>query len=147
MVDGVNRLMVESTMALDQSGPVLCPSETVIESTLGSPLAVVAVRRTRSVPDASVTGTDAVAQVSQLAVGPNVGVATTVPLTLRLAGRLVVVPLAYRMPRVKLPDAAAVTANSMYAPISLLLLTKPVPVKPAWLDSTTPWKMAPGPPR
>ena len=53
-----------------------------------------------------------VAQVSQLAVGSNAAAAaTTVPLTLMSAGRLVVVPLAYRIPKVAVPALAALTVH------------------------------------
>jgi hypothetical protein len=111
MLDGVNRFMVESIIASDQSvpgggdedadgdGDGEGPPVTVSESRLGRPLTLVLVTRTRFTPASRSAGTVATAHVSQLVVLPKVGVATVVPLTATVPGRLVVVPLEYRMPR------------------------------------------------
>src|SRR5689334_1450856 len=81
---------------------------------------------------------DAVAQVSQLAVIGKFSVPREVPLTEMVAGRATVVPSEYRKVRVSVPAAAAVTGMSTYAPTALAGLAKPVPVKPAWLESNVP---------
>src|SRR5438034_331199 len=81
-------------------------------STFGPPLAVVAVTRIVLVP--AVTGVVSVllAQVSQLAVGLKARLAeTTVPFTATSAGRLVVVPLAYRITIVPVPAIGALTVH------------------------------------
>jgi hypothetical protein len=64
---------------------------------------------------------------------------TVVPLTDRSIGRTVVVPLANRISTLYEPAAPALfTAHEMPLPTALSPLTNPAPVKPAWLDSTTP---------
>src|SRR4051812_2918480 len=107
-----------------------------MRSRLGPPPAVVAVRRMVLAPAFSGIVSVPSVQVSQLAVGGNDRVLTAVPLTAMSRGRSAVVPLAERMVRVVEPAAAAVTANSTYEPTRLSKFTKPVPVKPGWLDST-----------
>src|SRR6185436_12465951 len=52
--------------------------------------------------------------------------------------RAAVVPSEYRKVRVLVPAAATVTGISTYAPTALAVLAKPVPVKPAWLESNVP---------
>jgi hypothetical protein len=52
-----------------------------------------------------------VAQLVQAPVPANDGVCTVVPFTTTLAGRAVVVPLAYRTPTVAVPATVAFTVN------------------------------------
>jgi hypothetical protein len=52
-----------------------------------------------------------VCQFDQAPVPSNDGLCTVEPLTSRLAGRAVVVPLANRIPTVAVPDAGALTVN------------------------------------
>jgi len=136
----VNRLIVDSTIATDQSRPGGgASSSTVSESTLGPPSAVVAVTRTVLVPAVNATPRLWVVQFVHAPVPVKAtSSAIIVPLTLTRSGRLVDVPLAYRMIRFCVPVAAAVTVHSTALPTWLLKLTKPVPVKPAWSLSTTP---------
>ena len=63
--------------------------------------------------------------------------ATTLPLTLTSIGRLVVVPLAYRMTSDPVPAAGAVTVHWMNPPVALVKSTNPVPEKPVWSVATT----------
>src|SRR5436309_2783035 len=88
------------------------PLAIVSLSRLGPPPAVVAVARTVLLPAFNDAVMLTSAQVSQLAVGSNARLAAiTVPSTLMSAGRLVVVPLAYRIPKVAVPALAALTVH------------------------------------
>jgi hypothetical protein len=87
------------------------PTSTVSLSTLGPPLAVVAVARTVFAPGFSVAV--AVCQVSHEPVPGKAGPATAgAPLTVMSIGRFVVVPLANRNASVAVPAAGAVTVHS-----------------------------------
>src|SRR2546421_8761064 len=110
----------------------------VTESMLAVPPAVVPVTRMVLVPAVRGTEMDAVAQVSQLAVIGKFSVPREVPLTEMVAGRAAVVPSEYRKLRVLVPAVAAVTGMSTNAPTALVVLAKPVPVKPRWLESNVP---------
>jgi hypothetical protein len=72
----------------------------------------------------------------------NDGVCTVDPLTTRLAGRAVVVPLANRTPTVAVPDAEAFTVNCAAAPTVLVPLQNPDPENPAQLESIVPEQVA-----
>jgi hypothetical protein len=78
---------------------------------LGSPAAVVGSNRMVLPPVFSGTVTVLVDHVVQAPVGSNDTAATVVPLTIRFAGRALVVPLANRTPSVAVPAAAGVTVN------------------------------------
>src|SRR5213082_2958665 len=110
----------------------------VTESMLPVPPAVVPVTRMVLVPAVRGTEMDAVAQVFQLAVVGKFSVPREVPLTEMVAGRAAVVPSEYRKLSVLVPAVAAVTAISTNAPTALVVLAKPVPVKPGWLESNVP---------
>src|SRR6185437_3871401 len=105
---------------------------------LASPAAVVPATRMVLAPALRGTATDTLAQVSQLAVVGKFSVPCAAPLTEMVAGRAEVVPSEYRKLRVLVPAAAAVTGMSTYAPTALAVFAKPVPVKPAWLESKVP---------
>jgi hypothetical protein len=75
--------------------------------------------------------------VSQFVVPWNAMLLCRVPLTKTSIGRTVVVPLAKRISTERVPAAADDTVQEMPLPTALSPLTKPVPVKPVWLDSTT----------
>src|SRR5687767_8934108 len=108
----------------------------------GRPLAVVGLNRTVLLPAGAENVKPAVVQVLHAPV-PAKGVDWSVePLTITLAVRLVVVPLAKRTTRVTVPAAGALTVNCAAAPIALRALQKPVPVKPAWLVSMVPSQVA-----
>src|SRR5215218_3216150 len=95
-------------------GSVSAGAPTVSLSTLGPPLAVVAVTRTVLLPALKVALIVSVAQVDQAPVPVNSCAAeTTVPFTAMSIGRLVVVPLAYRMVRLASPACATPTVNWM----------------------------------
>src|SRR6185369_15492877 len=98
MLLGVKRSIVDRTTSTDQSRPGggVVPSSMASESRLAGPFAVVLVARIALAPAASVAVTATVLHAVQLPVAANAGVATTVPLTLIEAGRLLEVPLAYR---------------------------------------------------
>ena len=84
-------------------------------------MALVAVARTLFVPALSLPVTVNVLQVSQLPVGPNgAPIATAVPLTVTVIGRVLVAPLAYRNARPTVPALAALTVNSTYPPATLV---------------------------
>jgi MFS family permease len=83
--------------------------ETLTESMLAGPSAVVPVTRMVLVPALRGTAMDAVDQVSQLAVTGKFSVPREVPLTEMVAGRAAEVPSEYRKVRVLVPAAAAVT--------------------------------------
>jgi hypothetical protein len=83
-----------------------------------------------------------VAHVDQAPVPSNDGVCTVDPLTIRPAGRAVVVPLANRTPNVAVPDVDAFTVNWAPAPTALVPLQKPLPEKPAQLESMVPVQVA-----
>src|SRR5262249_21972049 len=129
---------IGSALMGSEIGPELDPSSSVSESKLPSPLAVVAVARTVFAPALSGALTVWIIQLVQLPVPGNCRVVTVLPLIVIVAGRLVVVPLAYRNTRLLVPAAVGLTVHSTAAPTALSLLTKPRPVKPAWLLSTTP---------
>jgi len=80
--------------------------------------------------------------VVQAPVASNEGVCTVAPLTIRLAGRAVVVPLANRNPNVAVPAFEALTVNWAKAPTALVPLQNPVPEKPAQLLSMVPVQTA-----
>src|SRR5438874_1396136 len=102
---------------------------TSTKSRLALPALVVAEIRIVFEPAFTVAVTDFVVQVSQLAVGSNgAAAAITVPSTLMSAGRLAVVPLAYRIPTVAVPALAALTAHCRQLPTALSLLTQPAPL-------------------
>src|SRR5262245_53572518 len=109
---------------------------------LALPLAVVGLNRTVLLPEATVTVSVLVTHVFHAPVPSNDGDCTVDPLTTRLAGRAVVVPLANRTPRVAVPAADAVTVNCTYAPDALVPLQKPLPEKGAQSESTVPWQVA-----
>ncbi|TDB72565.1 hypothetical protein E1182_22850 [Micromonospora sp. KC721] len=71
----------------------------------------------------------------------NDGVCTVVPLTARLAGR-VVVPLANRIPSVTLPAVATFTVNCTAAPVALVVLQNPLPEYPDQSESIVPSQVA-----
>src|SRR3954447_15246030 len=108
MVDGVNRSMVDRSISADQS----TAAATVSESRFAGPPAVVLVARTRWVPAASVTSTEAVAQAVQPPLGANIGVPAAAPSTVTGGGRPPVVPLAYRKPSVTGAVVVVVTVHS-----------------------------------
>src|SRR5262245_17124463 len=110
---------------------------TVSESMFASPPAVVAEMRTVLVPAVSMADTVCACQMSQLPVGPNDGVEWATPLMVSAAGRVDVAPLAYRKASVWGPPVVALTLNSTAASTALALLTKPLPVNPGWVVSTT----------
>src|SRR5439155_6350002 len=102
--------------------PPRCPGQiydTSRKSTLGPPLAVVAVARTALPPADSATVTVASAQVSHEPVPLKFTVIGAPPSTVMVIGRLVVVPLAYRIVSVALPAAAAGTDHSAKLPVAL----------------------------
>src|SRR5919202_6183582 len=109
---------------------------TVSESRLGRPPDVVAVSRTVFVPVVSVAVVARVCQVAQSPVGAKVSVPWPTPLTVSVAGRSDVVPLANRKVSGWAPSAS--TLNSTAEPTALAVSTNPVPVNPGWLLATTP---------
>ena len=78
---------------------------------LGRPAAVVGSSRIVLLPALTFTVRVLVIQVDQAPVPSNEGVCTVDPLTTRLAGRAVVLPLANRKPTVAVPAADALTVN------------------------------------
>src|SRR6266511_108338 len=94
------------------------------------------------VPALSGTVAVALAQVSQELVGGKSSVPADVPLTVRVIGRLAVVPLAYRKVSVAVPAEATLTVHSTDAPTALVVLQNPVPEKPVWSESIVPWHTA-----
>src|SRR5262245_2554775 len=112
------------------------------KSTLGRPFAVVGLSRMVLLPEFTEAVRVLVTQVFQAPVPSNDGVCTVLPLTIRLAGRAVVVPLANRNPNVAVPAAEALTVNWAKAPTALVPLQKPVPENPAQLLSMVPVQTA-----
>src|SRR5215207_3307919 len=107
------------------------------KSRLAGPSALVPVSRIVLLPALTVAVMVAVAQVLHAPVGLNASpVRTTAPFTEMSAARFVVPPLAYRKASVAVPLFAALTVHWTNWPAALAQLTKPVPEKPAWLDST-----------
>ena len=100
---------------------------------------MVAVAFTVLVPAFTEAVMDFDAHVSQLAVGgKDSAAATGDPLTVMSIGRSVVTPLAYRKVRVAVPADRALIVHCTELPTTLLVLTKPAPENPGWLDSTRP---------
>src|SRR5438067_1330602 len=93
-------------------------------------------------PAASCAVAVAACQVSQEPVPGRSSVPAVVPLTVRVIGRLVVVPLAYRNTSVAVPADAGLTVHSTDAPTALVVLQNPVPENPVWSESTVPWHTA-----
>ena len=83
-----------------------------------------------------------VTHVLQAPVPSNDGVCTVDPLTIRLAGRAVVVPLANRTATVAVPAAATFTVNCAWAPVALLALQNPEPEYPDQFESIVPVQTA-----
>src|SRR5262245_28047189 len=106
------------------------------------PFAVVGLNRMVLVPAFTVTVSVLVTQVFHAPVPSNDGVCTVDPLTIRLAGRTVVVPLANWTSSVALPAADAFTANCTYAPVAFVPLQNPLPEKGAQSESMVPVQVA-----
>ncbi|CAM3585724.1 hypothetical protein KIPE111705_15445 [Kibdelosporangium persicum] len=77
----------------------------------GRPPEVVGLSRIVLLPAFTVTGNDLVTQVFHAPVLSNDTACTVVPLTIRSAGRLLLVPLANRTSSVAVPAAEAVAVN------------------------------------
>lgn len=88
---------------------------------------MVGLNRTVLPPAFSETVSVLVAHVDQAPVASNDGVCTVDPLTIRLAGRAVAVPLAKRTLSVAVPAAGAFTVNCAWAPTALVPLQNPLP--------------------
>src|SRR5262245_11754405 len=93
-------------------------------------------------PELTFTLNVLVTQVFHAPVPSNDGVCTVDPLTIRLAGRAAVVPLANRTPSVAAPAADAVTVNWAKAPVALVPLQNPLPEKGAQSESMVPVQVA-----
>jgi hypothetical protein len=109
---------------------------------LGRPLAVVGFSRMVLLPAFTDTLNVLVTQLDQAPVPSNDGVCTADPLTIKLAGRAVVVPLANRTPNVAVPAVDAFTVNCAAAPTALVPLQNPDPENPAQLESMVPVQVA-----
>src|SRR5262245_2405138 len=103
-----------------------------------APLAVVAASRMVLAPALRPAGTLTAVQFVHAPVGAKPGVATTVPLTETVAGRAAVEPLAKPKASVTGPAVAASTVHCTKEPVALVVLQKPVPEKPAQLESIVP---------
>src|SRR6266545_2868059 len=111
----------------------------VMLSRFGAPPADVATVLIVLLPATSGALKVAVVQSSQVPVELNdVAEATVVPLTMMSIGRSAVVPLEYRMVTGTVPASSAGTVHCSKAPTALVVLQKPVPVKPAWSASIVP---------
>src|SRR5947207_15014979 len=110
----------------------------VSEPMLPGPAAVGPVTGRVLVPAVRGTEMDAVAQVSQLAVGGKFSVPREVPLTEMVAGRAAVVPSEYRTLWELVLAVSAVTWVSKNASTELVVLAEPVPVNPRWLKPHVP---------
>ena len=121
---------------------VLLASSTSRKSTLGRPLDVIGLSRMVLLPAFAGTVKVLIAHVDHPPVPSNVGVCTAEPLTIKLACRAVLVPLANRTRNVAGPAVDAFTVNSAYAPAALSPLQNPLPEKPAQSASIVPVQIA-----
>src|SRR6266540_3107248 len=110
--------------------------DTSRKSRFGAPPAVVAVALIVLPVALSGTMIDAVDQVSQLPVGGKFSDTGAAPLTTMSIGLAAVLPLANRKLTVRVPAVAVTPVHSTKQPTTFGVLTKPVPLNPAWSLST-----------